>query len=84
MREAQARAGYPPRLLVSLGLANNPNLKPNPKPNLNPDQVLEYDGAELDDLASELEAELEVTVMRKKELNGALLPLTLTLTQPQP
>ena len=63
-----------------MGLANNPYLKPNPKPILNPDQVLEYDGAELDDLASELEAELEVTVMRKKELNGALLPLTLTLT----
>ena len=63
-----------------MGLANNPYLKPNPKPNLNPDQVLEYDGAELDDLASELEAELEVTVMRKKELNGALLPLTLTVT----
>ena len=63
-----------------MGLANNPYLKPNPKPNLNLDQVLEYDGAELDDLASELEAELEVTVMRKKELNGALLPLTLTVT----
>ena len=61
-------------------------------------QVLEYDGAELDDLAAELEAELEVTAVRKKELNGAPLPtptltrtitLTLTLTlppepQPQP
>ena len=65
------------RLLVRVG--EQPNLRPNlnptptptPTPTPDPHQVLEYDGAELDDLVAELQAELEVTVARKKELKAS-------------